>query len=171
MKKHRTFAHEVEGNQNKTDDWLTPPELIDAAGPFDLDPCACPGQPWGTAVHHYFLPEQNGLLLPWKGCVWCNPPYGPHIEDWARRLSLHDDGLLLVFARTETLGFRPVWKYATAILFFYSRVRFHTPDGKPAEKGGGGAPSVLAAFGRQNIERLDRARRWKDGAIVLDWKR
>jgi len=106
------FAYEVSG-ENLTDHWLTPPELIQAAGPFDLDPCAYEKQPWSTAFTMYKLPEQNGLLLPWEGCVFCNPPYGPEVEKWARRLALHDNGLLLVFARTETLSFRPVWHFAT----------------------------------------------------------
>jgi hypothetical protein len=117
----------------------------------------------------YSLPEQNGLLLPWEGSVFCNPPYGPEVEKWARRLALHDDGLLLVFARTETNSFRPVWTYATAILFFYSRIQFCRPDGTP--QGRGGAPSALAAFGTKNIERLHRAKKWKDGALVVTWSK
>jgi hypothetical protein len=31
--------------RGKTDCWLTPPEIIRALGPFDLDPCAAPSQP------------------------------------------------------------------------------------------------------------------------------
>lgn len=27
-------------NAGLSDDWLTPPEIIEALGPFDLDPCA-----------------------------------------------------------------------------------------------------------------------------------
>lgn len=39
---------------------------------FDLDVAAC--------VHahlsdNYYTEEMNGLLLPWTGHVWCNPPY------------------------------------------------------------------------------------------------
>jgi len=167
--KGAAFAFETPEGENLTDHWLTPPALLEAAGPFDLDPCAYQHQPWKTAATMYSLPHQNGLLLPWHGTVFCNPPYGPEVGKWAERLALHNNGLLLVFARTETHAFRPVWKYATAILFFYSRIHFHMPDGKA--KSGGGAPSVLAAFGKQNIERLERARHWKNGAIVLDWKR
>jgi hypothetical protein len=52
--------------RGQTDCWLTPPEIIEALGPFDLDPCAAPGQPWATARHHY-APPQDGLALPWYG--------------------------------------------------------------------------------------------------------
>jgi len=61
--------------RGQTDCWLTPPEIIEALGPFDLDPCAAPGQPWATAKHQY-APPQDGLELPWFGRVWVNPPYG-----------------------------------------------------------------------------------------------
>jgi DNA N-6-adenine-methyltransferase (Dam) len=164
------FAYETPTGENKTDDWLTPPELIEAAGPFDLDPCAYRSQPWRTAKIQYSLPEENGLLLDWQGCVFCNPQYGNAVTQWASRLALHNNGLLLVFARTETQAFRPVWRWSTAILFFYSRLTFHRPDGSLPETGGG-APSVLAAFGKENIARLERAKKWRDGAIVTEWQR
>ena len=56
--------------RGKTDCWLTPPEIIKALGPFDLDPCAAPGQPWTTAEHQY-APPQDGLELPWFGRAIC----------------------------------------------------------------------------------------------------
>lgn len=169
----KSFAHEVpKGGENLTDHWLTPPELVHAAGPFDLDPCAYHAQPWPTATTMYTLPQTNGLLTPWKGSVFCNPPYGDEVVSWANRLALHDDGVLLVFARTETVAFRPVWKHASGILFFYRRISFRRPDGSIV-KGGGGAPSVLAAFGQKNIERLARVRQHKAfaGALVEGWQR
>ena len=30
--------------RGRTDDWLTPPEIIAALGRFDLDPCASPSR-------------------------------------------------------------------------------------------------------------------------------
>ena len=95
--------------QGRTDCWLTPPEIIKALGPFDLDPCAAPGQPWPTAKHHYALP-QDGLQLPWFGRVWLNPPYGQQTGLWLERLNQHGNGIALVFARTETaMFFEHVW--------------------------------------------------------------
>ena len=44
----------------KTDEWLTPPEIIKALGPFDLDPCSPINRPWDTARKHYTI-ENNGL--------------------------------------------------------------------------------------------------------------
>ena len=67
------------------DEWLTPPEIIKALGSFDLDPCAPVIRPWPTAQEHYTILD-NGLIKPWRGRVWLNPPYG-EIGPWARKLA------------------------------------------------------------------------------------
>jgi len=37
--------------RSQSDTWLTPPHVLAALGPFDLDPCASPSpQPWPTAA-------------------------------------------------------------------------------------------------------------------------
>lgn len=36
-------------SKNATDRWLTPPEIIEALGPFNLDPACEPVMPWRTA--------------------------------------------------------------------------------------------------------------------------
>lgn len=51
------------------DEWLTPPELLRALGPFALDPCAPVVRPWDTAERHYTV-EDDGLSIPWVGRVW-----------------------------------------------------------------------------------------------------
>ena len=48
------------------DEWLTPPEIIKALGPFDLDPCAPVVRPWDTAKIHYTTTD-NGLQREWRG--------------------------------------------------------------------------------------------------------
>ena len=58
-----------------TDSWITPKWIIEAFGPFDLDPCACNPQPWPCATRQY-TESDNGLLLPWDGMIWMNPPCG-----------------------------------------------------------------------------------------------
>jgi hypothetical protein len=133
------------------DEWLTPPEIIDALGgpeSFDLDPCAPINRPWPMAKEHYTIAD-NGLLKPWQGRVWFNPPYGgPNIVGpWMRRMADHGRGITLIFARTETaLFFETVWKRATALLFLEGRLYFHHVDGTRAAANAG-APSVLIAYG------------------------
>jgi hypothetical protein len=140
-------------NKGAKDEWLTPPHIIEALGPFDLDPCAPIVRPWPTAVAHYTT-EDDGLMQPWSGRVWCNPPYGPETGKWLSRLADHRNGIALVFARTETaMVFEHAWSKAVAMLFLEGRLFFHHVDGSRA-KHNSGAPSVLIAYDDGNAERL-----------------
>ena len=84
-----------------TDEWLTPPEILAALGPFDLDPCTPDAMPWQTAAARY-TKRDDGLAQPWRGRVWLNPPFGREAVRWLRKLAAHGDGVALVPARTET---------------------------------------------------------------------
>jgi hypothetical protein len=138
-----------------TDEWLTPPEVLAALGPFDLDPCAPIVRPWPMAAEHYTI-EDNGLSKPWHGRVWLNPPYGPPsvVGPWLARMAEHGRGIALIFARTETeVFFRHVWGSARALLFLRGRLHFHRTDGSRA-KNNSGAPSVLIAYGAVDAHQL-----------------
>lgn len=139
------------------DEWLTPPEIIRDLGPFDLDPCAPIVRPWDTAKKHYTI-EDNGLMQEWEGFVWCNPPYGLQAKDWLRKLLWHNNGIALIFARTETdMFFRYVWPWANSIFFFDGRLHFYSVNGERS-KINAGAPSCLIAYGREADERLKRTK-------------
>ena len=138
-------------NNGLTNNWITPPEIIEALGPFDLDPCVCTPQPWKTAETMW---SEGGLDRDWFGHVWLNPPYGQQTASWMARLASHGDGIALIFARTETaMFFDSVWGRAHSLLFLKGRLHFHYPDGTRA-KGNSGAPSVLIAYGEIAGERL-----------------
>ena len=141
----------------KTTTWLTPPEIVGALGPFDLDPCAAPSpRPWPTARRHIELPE-DGLAAEWSGKVWLNPPYSHAAWTWLSKLADHGNGIALIFARTETAGFvREVWGKATGLLFLHGRLHFHHADGTRA-RANSGAPSVLVAYGHDAAMRLVEA--------------
>lgn len=147
-------------NEGETNDWWTPPEIVEALGKFDLDPCAGKGQtPLASRI--YTLP-QNGLELPWEGRVFCNPPYGPHVGDWAEKMAEHCNGILLIFARVETRAWRKIWEGADAILFPFKRIKFLKPDGSGAKCGT--APSAFCAYGLNNVEYLRHS--GIEGALV-----
>lgn len=136
-----------------TDTWLTPPHIIKALGPFDLDPCCPESMPWPTAAWSYCRAD-DGLSKDWHGRVWLNPPYSREAVKWLRKLADHGQGTALVFARTETSWFFDyVWKRASAILFLEGRIHFHLPDGSRA-KANAGAPSCLVAYGEKDAELL-----------------
>lgn len=78
-----------------------PPAVIDALGPFDLDP-ACPDHmPWPTASTMW---TSGGLERPWHGLVWLNPPYSS-VGEWMTKLADHGNGIVMnSFRSGRTLG-------------------------------------------------------------------
>jgi hypothetical protein len=145
------FTHDCDLVYGK-EEWLTPPTIIEAFGPFDLDPCAPVTRPWETATNHFTILD-DGLARPWQGFVWCNPPYGPKTRDWLAKCAAYNNCLALVFARTDTHWFQNhVWPHATSLFFIKGRLSFYHVGG---EKGGtAGAPSVLIAYGALADQRL-----------------
>jgi len=142
----------------KTNVWLTPPEIIAALGPFDLDPCAAPNpRPWPTAANHTTLPD-DGLKLDWgQNRVWLNPPFGDQTKLWIKKMSEHRNGIALTFARTDTTWFQEsVLQSAVGILFLRGRPSFRLPDGTPARGNSGGA-IVLIAYNSSDYSRLQKA--------------
>ena len=150
-----TVAWSHENRTDGKDEWLSPPEIIQSLGKFDLDPCAPKIRPWDTAKN-YFTAENDGLIQKWNGRVWCNPPYNK-AKKWLERCKEHGNCIVLIFARTETrMWFDSIWNDADAILFIQGRLTFHNVDGsKP--KNSGGAPSCLIAYGKNNVTALELA--------------
>lgn len=135
------------------DEWLTPPEVIEELGEFDIDPCAPISRPWDTAKRHLTI-HDDGLTKPWLGRVWLNPPYGRQTEIWLNRLASHGNGTALIFARTETsMFFSQVWMRAHSVFFLKGRLHFHHVDGSRA-KANAGAPSCLVAYGINNTDAI-----------------
>lgn len=155
-------------NEGRTVDWLTPPDLLEALGSFDLDPCCHPVQAdpvsnWDVYAlqrwHNSYGPFlrhdpagrdwhwKDGLKEPWHGRVWLNPPYGRLQRAFLRRLVEHGKGTALLASRTETEVFhRYVWDSATAVYFLEGRLHYWTPEGLRA-RGNAGHGSVLVAYG------------------------
>src|SRR3954468_20523329 len=77
-----------------TDDWYTPPDIFDALGMiFDLDPCS-PGSAHWVPARKIYTKEDDGLVQPWSGMVFMNPPFGRrngHVP-WLRKFLAHGDG-------------------------------------------------------------------------------
>lgn len=87
-----------------TDDWYTPEWVFNGLGlEFDLDVAAPPGGvPWVPAAN-YYTESDDGLLQPWSGLVWCNPPYSAPTA-WCYKWAEHPDGLILLRADLSTRG-------------------------------------------------------------------
>lgn len=141
------------GDVPPKEEWLTPPEIIKALGQFDLDPCSPINRPWDTAEHH-FDKNIDGLAQSWStfSRIWLNPPYGKQTFNWLTKRRVEQrNGIALIYARTDTIGFhREVFNAADAIFFFRGRLRFYMPDGQIGNSGAT-APSCLVAYGADNI--------------------
>ncbi|QWT22102.1 phage N-6-adenine-methyltransferase [Bacillus sp. NP157] len=155
----RGFRHDrTEGEET----WLTPRWLVDALDlptNADVDPCAPPVRYWKTARRH-FNKQQDGFNRPWSpdDFYWVNPPYGAECAKWMEKLASHGNGLLLIFARTDTKAFHDtVFSHpnTSAVFFFRGRLKFANGEGE--EVGTAGAPSALIAYGAKALSVVRRA--------------
>ena len=115
---------------SKTDLWETPKDLFDKLNNefhFALDVCATPEN---AKCEEFYTKEQDGLKQPWKGTVWCNPPYGRQIGEWVRRAFLASVSgstvVMLLPARTDTKWFHDyIYKRNNVeIRFIRGRLKF-----------------------------------------------
>lgn len=83
----------------------TPNHIIDALGPFYMDPCAGPTTSIG--VVNYSGGICDGLELPWEGIVWCNPPFSEK-EKWIEKFVSHGCGILILPERGSAPWFGPL---------------------------------------------------------------
>lgn len=147
MKKHQTTT-------GITDEWLTPPEILSALGSFDLDPASMVCSPWKTANTHYTI-RDNGLEKEWFGRVWLNPPFNRYSRPlWMKRMSEHNNGIMLIPAACETEAFYDyVWGKASGVLMLKGRPYFYRPDGTKANANSG-CTICLCAYGDENLKSL-----------------
>jgi phage N-6-adenine-methyltransferase len=144
MIKKRTMGSHQSANM-MSDQWFTPRFILDELYSFDLDPCTSENRPWETAKYHYTKAD-NGLKKKWFGRIWLNPPYSREAIKWLEKMSQHQSGIALIFARTETKWFKKyIWERGHGILFLYGRIYFYRENGKRAEANSG-APSCLVAY-------------------------
>ena len=113
-----------------TDEWYTPRWIIEALGPFDLDPCSPVVKPYEIAPVSY-TKEDDGLSREWHGTVWMNPPYSRTLlREFYEKMSAHNDGIALLVNRQDNLLWQEViFPSARSMIFMRKRVRFIRPDG------------------------------------------
>lgn len=125
-----------------SNEWYTPAKYINAArevmGGIDLDPASCSLANTIVQAKRYYTHEENGLMQPWYGRVWCNPPYISEGErstytSWTRKLLREyevlqtiQQAILLIAVHTERAWFQPL--YAYPICFVDHQIMFIRPN-------------------------------------------
>lgn len=124
--------------------WETPQDLFDklnAEFHFDLDVCALPEN---AKCERYYTPEDDGLLQPWNGVCWCNPPYGKTIGKWVQKAYETFAGggtvVMLLPARTDTKWFHEYIYNKAEIRFIKGRLKFGN------SKNAAPFPSMIVVF-------------------------
>ena len=137
-----------------SDEWYTPRWLIDELGPFDLDPCAptADARPFEIAPRCY-TKDDDGLLQPWEGVVYMNPPYSRVLlRQFCEKMAKHNNGMALLKNQVDNLLFQDViFPSAASMLFMRHRVKFIRPDGSSGNPFFG---SCLVAWGHECDRRL-----------------
>ena len=130
--------------------WETPQDLFDklnAEFHFDLDVCALPEN---AKCEKYYTPEDDGLLQPWNGVCWCNPPYGRTIGKWVQKAYETFAGggtvVMLLPARTDTKWFHEYIYNKAEIRFIKGRLKFGN------SKNAAPFPSMIVVFdGKERV--------------------
>jgi phage N-6-adenine-methyltransferase len=127
-------------------EWATPREFVDLVAAtlpidhmyFDLDPCCDAGN---CKARHGYTIEDDGLIQPWEGFVWVNPPYGSeNINKWHSKAMAEIQAgrsrlvVMLLPNNTETDPWQResgIFDTYAATVFVKGRIPFISPvDGK-----------------------------------------
>jgi site-specific DNA-methyltransferase (adenine-specific) len=112
---------------SETVEWSTPQDLFNALNEefgFTIDVAATDEN---AKLPRYFTEEIDGLAQSWDNeIVWCNPPYGRVIKDWAKKASEQKDGVvvMLIPSRTDTAWFHDYIYGKAEIRFIRGRLKF-----------------------------------------------
>jgi hypothetical protein len=102
-------------HQTNSDDHYTPKWVFDLLEvEFDIDVASPPGGVAYIKAKKYYTQAEDGLIQPWSGLVWCNPPYS-NIAPWIDRLNNHRNGIALL-PHTKGSWRREIWNKADGIV-------------------------------------------------------
>lgn len=145
-----------------SDNWYTPPWLIDAAravlGRIDLDPASCDAAQETVRAATHYTEVIDGLAHEWYGCVWLNPPYSEPLPWIQRLIDTHTAGdveaaIVLVNTVNTPQWARMLWRADYPICLLNKRVGFWRPSG--ATKGGDRDQMVVLVCRSDDTERRD----------------
>lgn len=132
--------HRKKETPNDRMEWFTPPEMFaqwNEEFQFTLDPCAPIEKEHQLPVKHHYTRQDNGLILPWHGRVYVNPPWGWHLTSrWVEKAALESKRLeveliaMLVPSQTDTEWFHDYVLEKAEIRFLRGRCKMFNGKGE-----------------------------------------
>jgi hypothetical protein len=119
-------------------EWYTPVWLLDLCrsvlGSFDLDPASNPIAQKNVQAKRFYTKDDDGLIQPWSGKVFINPPYGNlYMAFIQKAITLYQNGAIesaiFVLNRSDSSAYREVRDEFSGYCELRKRVRFLNPEG------------------------------------------
>lgn len=127
---------------------------------IDQDPCSNSREIPNVPAAMYYTVEDNGLVQPWEGRIFLNPPFGPGVEIWFSKLYQErsacrtTEAIVLWKSATETAAWKTLTALSCRVCFPSTRIRFVGPDG---DEGPGPTFSPALFYVGSRAERFDEA--------------
>lgn len=122
-------------------EWYTPDDILDAArdvlGVIDLDPASSAIAQTRVRARLHFDKDTDGLMQPWRGRVWLNPPYARGLIDRFVQKLVEEfkagnvtAAILLTNNATDAKWFGAAAAVASRLCLPHGRIRFLSPGGE-----------------------------------------
>ena len=147
------------GHNSGKYEWYTPKKFIDAArnvmGSIDLDPASSEIANKVIQATKIYTEQDSGLVHPWSGNIWMNPPYnnslvGEFTRKLVDELEYINQACVLVNNATETRWFDYISGKCDAMCMVKGRIKFLDENGEAT--GSSLQGQVIMYFGKNTQE-------------------
>lgn len=178
---------ETPAASTKTNEWYTPARYTEAArsvmGSIDLDPASCEHANKTVKASRYYTKDDNGLMHPWPGNIWLNPPYGrldPTKVGSTRSLQKFflekllqehaaghvEQAIALMLGNACFMQwFQPLWEYP--LCFHAGRIEFEREDGTQDHFGFG---TIFVYLGTNKAKFTEVFSKFGNVVKVVGWR-
>lgn len=151
------FGERRTHDRHKSVEWYTPKWIFEKLDlEFDIDPSSPFDFETNVPAVKKLTVFDDGLKSEWEGRVWLNPPYGKDTAAWMERMINHNNGIALVFSRTDSAWFQSALNTADAVLFISGRIQFVPGHENAHKKARSGAGSAMFAWSNDCSKALKR---------------
>ena len=166
------FALQIIGDSTGNE-WWTPIEYMESVREvmqhIDLDPASCEKANAVVRAATFYSEEDDGLMQPWFGKVFMNPPYSTNKPFAEKMIAEYEAGnveeaiVLLGAHAIETKWFANYWDYV--LCFTGHRIKFNTPSGPAVAGNIAGSVFIYLGSNQQGFAKEFE----KHGYVVKRW--